>query len=39
MILVDTGPLVALFDPQHALHERCVKTLKGINPWSLRFLF
>jgi predicted nucleic acid-binding protein len=30
MILVDTGPLVALFDPQDAEHERCVKTLKGI---------
>ena len=30
MILVDTGPLVALFDPQDAQHERCVKTLKGI---------
>ena len=30
MIVVDTGPLVALFDPQDAQHERCVKTLKGI---------
>lgn len=30
MILVDTGPLVALFDPQDAQHERCVKTLKAI---------
>jgi len=30
MILVDTGPLVALFDPQDGQHERCVKTLKGI---------
>ena len=30
MILVDTGPLVALFDPQDAQHERCVKALKGI---------
>lgn len=30
MILVDTGPLIALFDPQDAQHERCVKTLKGI---------
>jgi uncharacterized protein len=30
MILVDTGPLVSLFDPQDAQHERCVKALKGI---------
>jgi hypothetical protein len=30
MILVDTGPLVALFDPQDGQHDRCVKTLKGI---------
>lgn len=30
MILVDTGPLVALFDPKDSLHARCVKTLKGI---------
>jgi hypothetical protein len=30
MILVDTGPLVALFDPQDAQHDRCVSTLKGI---------
>jgi predicted nucleic acid-binding protein len=30
MILVDTGPLVALFDPQDAQHERCVKALKAI---------
>ena len=30
MILVDTVPLVALFDPQDAQHERCVKTLKAI---------
>jgi predicted nucleic acid-binding protein len=29
MILVDTGPLVALFDPQDAQHERCVKALKA----------
>jgi uncharacterized protein len=30
MILVDTGPLVALFDPKDAQHERCVKALKRI---------
>jgi predicted nucleic acid-binding protein len=30
VILVDTGPLVALFDPLDNLHERCVKALKGI---------
>jgi predicted nucleic acid-binding protein len=30
MILVDTGPLVALFDPHDAQHERCVKALKAI---------
>lgn len=31
MILVDTGPLVALFDPKDGLHERCVKALKRIH--------
>lgn len=31
MILVDTGPLVALFDPQDAQHERCVAALKAIH--------
>jgi len=30
MILVDTGPLVALFDPADGSHERCVKVLKEI---------
>jgi uncharacterized protein len=30
MILVDTGPLVALFDPQDDQHNRCRATLKGI---------
>lgn len=30
MILVDTGPLVALFDPQDGQHDRCVKALKEI---------
>lgn len=30
MILVDTGPLVALFDPQDGQHVRCVRTLKGV---------
>jgi hypothetical protein len=30
MILVDTGPLVALFDPQDGQHARCVRRLKAI---------
>lgn len=30
MILVDTGPLVALFDPADAWNERCVAQLKAI---------
>jgi predicted nucleic acid-binding protein len=30
MILVDTGPLAALFDPQDAEHRRCVNALKQI---------
>jgi hypothetical protein len=30
MILVDTRPLVALFDPQDGQHDRCVKALKEI---------
>jgi len=30
MILVDTGPLVALFDPADGQHERCVRTLKSL---------
>jgi predicted nucleic acid-binding protein len=30
VILVDTGPLVALFDPKDALHERCRGVLEGI---------
>ena len=30
MILVDTGPLVALFDPADADHEQCGETLKTI---------
>jgi uncharacterized protein len=30
MILVDTGPLVALFDPKDAQHERCKNVLKAI---------
>lgn len=30
MILVDTGPLVALFDPRDGQHQRCVRALKGL---------
>ncbi|HEY7185814.1 MAG TPA: PIN domain-containing protein [Vicinamibacterales bacterium] len=30
MILVDTGPLVALFDPRDSRHDRCVTALKAI---------
>ncbi len=30
MILVDTGPLIALFDPADKLHARCRKILRGI---------
>lgn len=30
MILVDTGPLVALFDPRDAEHGRCVAALQAI---------
>jgi uncharacterized protein len=30
MIIVETGPLVALFDPQDREHDRCVTTLKRI---------
>lgn len=30
MILVETGPLVALFDVRDDQHERCVEVLKGI---------
>lgn len=30
MILVDTGPLVALFDPQDGQHTRCATALKEI---------
>jgi len=30
MILVDTGPLVALFDPADADHERCTHRLETI---------
>lgn len=31
MILVDTGPLVALFDPADGSHDRCVTVLKTID--------
>lgn len=30
MILTDTGPLIALFDPRDFAHERCVSVLKSI---------
>jgi predicted nucleic acid-binding protein len=29
MILVDAGPLVALFDPRDWLHDRCVEALQA----------
>ncbi|MCY4565766.1 MAG: PIN domain-containing protein [Gammaproteobacteria bacterium] len=31
MILVDAGPLIALFDRRDAAHRRCVETLKPID--------
>lgn len=30
MILIDTGPLVALFDPKDGQHQRCQKTLREL---------
>ena len=30
MILVDTGPFVALFDPRDSLHNQCKATLRSI---------
>jgi hypothetical protein len=30
VILVDTGPLIALFDAKDQQHQRCVKALKGL---------
>jgi predicted nucleic acid-binding protein len=30
MILVDTGPLVALFDPKDAAHRRCRRVLEQV---------
>lgn len=30
MILIDTGPLVALFDPRDALHGRCKTVLRTL---------
>ena len=31
MILLDTGPIVALFDASDHYHESCVEVLKGVN--------
>jgi predicted nucleic acid-binding protein len=31
VILVDTGPLIALFDPQDRVHARCVNTLNSFD--------
>jgi predicted nucleic acid-binding protein len=31
MILVDAGPLVALFDPKDGQHDRCARLLKGLH--------
>jgi predicted nucleic acid-binding protein len=31
VILIDAGPLVALFDPQDSLHRQCAETLEGIH--------
>lgn len=30
MILIDTGPIIALFDPRDHKHERCAEVLSGI---------
>ena len=30
MILLDTGPVVALFDPKHASHPRCREVLRTL---------
>jgi hypothetical protein len=31
LILVDTGPLVALFDPADGSHARCVRVLRSVD--------
>lgn len=31
MILIDTGPLIALFDPADSMYRHCVGVLKGIH--------
>lgn len=30
MIVVDTGPLVALFDPADGFHQQCAEKLRGV---------
>lgn len=30
MMLIDTGPLVALFDPKDGQHQRCVAALRAV---------
>ncbi len=30
MILVDTGPLVALFEPKDSQHQACMEVLRGV---------
>ena len=36
MILVDTGPFIALFDPKNSQRSRCKEVLQGIHPQPLR---
>ncbi len=39
MILVDTGPLVALFNPKDNYHSRCISVLKTIREPLLSTVF